>query len=147
MSSEEDVFGHGGQLEQEHPEEVVDDKGPAAADPADAQSRTDVTVCDPHASGAFERPSERPAKSARRNMEYQMRTGRDYVAEAVSRLGSSLKRKDTNPQVRMELLRRRVAARAVAPADDAVPQRRGTKRGMGGGAWARTTPRPPTLAR
>ncbi len=60
-----------------------------------------------------------------------MREERDYVAEAVSRLGGSLKRKDTDPRGRMEQLRRRIAARASTPADEAESQRRGTKRTMG----------------
>ncbi len=131
MSSEEDVFGHGGQLEQNPPGNVEADMASAAAAPSSMRLCAATTTAGEDGRGIVDGPSERPAKSARRNKEHRMCEERDYVAEAVSRLGSSLKRKDTDPRGRMEQLRRRIAARASTPADDAESQRRGTKRTMG----------------
>ncbi len=97
-SDEEDVFGHGGNLTGD-------------ADASHADSGVPLTVASISAA---------PAPVTRR----RPRTDgdqlvRDYVAEAVERLGSTLMRRDTDASGRMERLRRRVAAKDQ-PADDGV---------------------------
>ncbi len=128
--SEEDVFGHGGNLDQsdtrrkEEGQEMED----AHTDPAGTERIAD-DAGDAQTAAADKRPhAEGPAGSARRRGEARVCTVRDYVKEAVERLGGSLKRRDTRPRERMEELRRRVAARTTATGSSAQPPTRGAKR-------------------
>ncbi len=126
-SSEEDVFGHGGQLSQEpqaHAAEAVESAAAAARDDVNARGTADVD------GGGM-----RSARSVRRDMVCHAAGGRDFVAEAVERLGSSLRRGDADPRGRMERLRRRIGARTRAhTAEEEEPTGCGTKRPRGGDA-------------
>ncbi len=94
-ASEEDVFGHGGGLDN------LDVRGNSATQPLPAAA--------PTAGGPVTRASRR------RTADHS--ATRDFTAEAVQRLGSSLARRDTDATGRMQQLRRRVAARAAADRD------------------------------
>ncbi len=114
---EEDVFGHGGSLDQ------------AAAMDLDAHSLHEHAADDdrmgegedvgaersPRAQTMVERAASSARSSRRRPRDEQEDcTPRDFVKQAVDRLGQSLVRRDTDARGRMERLLARVRARAAA---------------------------------
>ncbi len=91
-ASEEDVFGHGGGLDNHEP--TRDREGQAEPATTPGVGNTD-------------------ARTNRRRKAVDIGT-RDFTAEAIQRLGSSLTRRDTDAAGRMQQLRRRVAEKAAA---------------------------------
>ncbi len=87
---DEDVFGHGGELDNT-----------TASVQSDSCDATPATL----ASAATK------AVSRRRQRTEGDDSVRDYAAEAVERLGNSLVRRDTDPRGRMASLRRRILAK------------------------------------
>jgi hypothetical protein len=110
-ASEDDVFGHGGRLDQD----LTLSQGAGTSSAAAAHSN-DPTATTSGGGGA-----------ARRTKEPRTATARNYTAEIIGRIGAALKRSDTNPRARMENLRRRVADRAK----DAEQQHRDAEQGDG----------------
>ncbi len=112
--SEEDVFGHGGALDQGTTMEklTADDEianiqlGGTGA----AAASADNTVINIRA----------PTSSRRRQRDVQVKDTRDYTAAAIDRLGQTLRRSDADATGRMARLRRRVEERAQA-ARDKIP--------------------------
>ncbi len=101
---EMDIFGHGGQLD-EHADTPAVDTIMRAASGDDAARGRDATP-----SGA----AAATAASARRRQRSREKDDatRCFTTEAIERIGAALRRRDTDPQGRMERLRRRVAARS-----------------------------------
>ncbi len=117
---EDDVFGHGGGLDQE--EICGSGNGAATHSPEHDEGREDAerssaTAAPTPLIGGTSLPgSSGTARSStacpRRMVVQRNARDRDYVAEAVARVGASLKRRDTDPQGRMLRLRRRITERA-----------------------------------
>ncbi len=100
--SEPDVFGHGGSMDDDH----------AAPQPCPAPSEEGGAT---RARPAVEWPAAQPATRRRqRPISAGDSRGRDFVKEAVDRVGSTLRRNDTDPRGRMDRLRQRVANKAAA---------------------------------
>ncbi len=108
-ASEEDVFGHGGGMD------CNDDHGDVTASVTQPQPTA--------ATGA----GETDARASRRRTTART-VPRDFTAEAVQRLGSTLTRRDADAAGRMQRLRRRIADKATAAhgaphmdVDDSIP--------------------------
>ncbi len=112
--SEEDVFGHGGGLD-DPPQSPADarplDAGPMDVTPTAPQPGTDLVAPpnEPSASTAGGGEGRRRKRSSRDG-------SRDYVREAVERLGAGLTRRDARAAERLKELRRRVCDRERAAA-------------------------------
>ncbi len=133
VDSEEDVFGHGGALDQEDGRGLKDGCTMAAAESLGAGGAAEAHRT---TTGGAASKRRRPAESA---------TPRhiDYTAAAIARLGQSLRRVDTDAEGRMRNLRRRIAERSSGgdgpmttrddrPAHDLDRQLQGCKRTVSG---------------
>ncbi len=124
--SEEDVFGHGGALDE------GDGDAPVAVAPPPPEDVKMAEAADNahHLEDRLERPHHHVDTSTRRRDRPTMGAQtRDYVAEAVERLGSGLRRRDTDAAVRMQRLRRRIADKQVTrAAADGEPHAPGQER-------------------
>ncbi len=143
--SGEDVFGHGGDLDQPM---GVGTGYVATIGDDDGDSTTVPCVADVVMHGA----AHQTARASRRRVQSQAaEEPRDFVAEAVDRLGQSLSRRDADAAGRMERLRRRVQAREAArdegdrlhcEADGhSTTQRRSADHGIDGGTEDETRKR------
>ncbi len=111
--SEEDVFGHGGELDEEARRPL--DQEMACTAPLTGAVAMD-TCAPPHLTTATS------TCSRRRRREDPVKHPRDYEREAIDRLGGALTRRDTGAPERMAQLRRRIAERTrkepANPTDD-----------------------------
>ncbi len=108
---EEDVFGHGGGLD------LLDDR--MDDDPGQGDG-TRSTVAPREAARPPAHPAEQPAALAatrRRRRDNADAGPRDFVGEAVQRLGGALRRNDTDAAGRMARLRQRVQEKAMKTRD------------------------------
>ncbi len=106
-ASEEDVFEHGGALDQE-PARRRDD---VSVDTMAVDNEVDHEPKPAHPAAVSAPVAARISR--RRPRDYVVHERRDLVAEAVRRLGESLRRTDVDAAGRMERLRRRVKDKAA----------------------------------
>ncbi len=117
--SDEDIFGHGGGLDGNENEPAMvglPSDSAAAAAPEGPQPQ----YLERRASKRPPGQMNAPASARRRIHQTDNIYRRDHVAEAVKRLGDSLRRSDADPAGRMQRLRRRIMDKAAAGAARSV---------------------------
>ncbi len=108
--SEEDVFGHGGSLDA-----AGGDARPMQMRPASASPAIEPGNGGPRGGEPAMEIAPAPNASRRRQRAHTGSPTRNFAAEAIERLGQTLRRRDTDAAGRLDRLRRRILDRSVGP--------------------------------